>query len=539
MHSIPQAMTWDYWRKSYWQHLLSWGVMLFMPIFVYTVISFRALNREDLRQEGFLGFHFACLLFQALALAAPAISAQENIARFYPWPITTGALVTWRLIPGMTTMALLSCSTAMIINLIFGVSWPLVGPALFLASAYPMLQGAVWIGEKAPLVQVALASIEAAALGSWYQARHGGWFAAPTHTWSEVTLGEVLTMFFFAAVGWCVAYEGVRRDRCGESLRWLRFYDWLESWSFPARTDAPPFRSPAQAQFWFEWRQKGLMMPAVVVCGLSALGLVIAIRRLGFGRNEQEDFVLIAVLTGLLLPLIGFLVGIVTGQTGTGRDKTVMGAFLATRPIADGAISRPILAVAFLSTLLAWGIWAVVVFILCRTHDPRNLMTNTARHLLPTYQWYVFLLLPATWSGASMAACAIKTGRMRVLIQIASTLLALIVTWILLAGPVWKLGPLGATIPLTLLAIAATVGTVVGFSRALERRLIPHPIAWLSLAGWIVGCVAIELTVRVLVEAPARDQSHVVFSIIGYGLVALAFAPLALGPLAIAWNRHR
>jgi hypothetical protein len=538
MQSVPLAMAWEFWRKGRWQFLLALAAVVALPTLIYSAVRLSSMNQVDLRQEGFYNFYFAWLLVQAIAFGAAMLMSQENISQFYAWPVSTSTIVTWRLIPGMAALAILHAVVTISINLMFNVGWPLVGPALFLACIYPVFQAAMWIGEKAPAIQIVLVSTAAAVAGVWLRARHGALSGQPSRYWTDVTNNELLTLLGVAWIGWYGAYVGLRRDRCGDNLRWLRFYDWLESFSRAGRLKAEPFRSPARAQFWFEWRQKGLLMPAVVIVGFGSMCLILFVRQVLIQRVNPEEFVVGIVLTGVVLPIIGLLVGMALGQSGTGRDKTVMGSFLASRPMEDAALSGTVLRVAALSTLLAWSIWAVAVLALSLLLRPGNLTgltTGPSAHFFQNVWPQLLGPLPLTWIAAANAACIVQTGRIRLMSQILAGLFLLLVGWLFLSGPVWHLGSLSIAVPLFVFGVGSFVGTVAAFVRALICRLIAPQTAWFSLLAWIVACLAIDSILR----AANRIDAGPMISIICCALLALAVAPLAAGPLAIAWNRHR
>jgi hypothetical protein len=547
MQSVPLAMTWEFFRKGCWQLLLGGLAMLALPTLVFSaVLVSSSMTRADLRQEGFYTFHYACLLFQALTIGAAALGSQESISRFYAWPVLTSTIVTWRLLPGMGAMGLINLATTTATNLMFDVGWPLVGPALFMACTYPAFQAAIWLGEKVVVLQVILISAVATCLGAWLNARHGGWFTGAKYLWTDVTTGEVLTLMTVALLGWLGACVGVRRDRCGESLRWLWIKDWMESWSLGGRINSKPFRSPAWAQFWFEWQQKGLLMPVVVFVGISTMCLVIFIRQVLIGGTAATDFELGNVLTGMFLPIVGLLVGLAIGQSGGGRDKMVMGPFLASRPIADQDLSRPMLIVTALSTLLSWSILAafvlVVEFLFASSGMtiPRNPTDGQAQLSI----FFGTLLL--TWLAAAMAACVAKTGHTRLMAQIFATLFALLVVWLFLSGPLWKLGPITMAVPHVVFGVSTILGTAGAFTMAVHRRLIALHAALISLVVWMAACIAIGSALSGASDPKQPGGGRLVapgfvpvISIGAFGLTALAVAPLALGPLAVAWNRHR
>ena len=70
------------------------------------------------------------------------MEAQGPLKRFYAWPVSSTTIAVWQLLPGMLGAALMYLGSAMVINLLFDLGWPLWGPALFFAAAVPFGMGA-------------------------------------------------------------------------------------------------------------------------------------------------------------------------------------------------------------------------------------------------------------------------------------------------------------------------------------------------------------------------------------------------------------
>ena len=77
------------------------------------------------------------------------------------------------------------------------------------------------------------------------------------------------------------------------------------------------------------------------------------------------------------------------------------------------------------------------------------------------------------------------------------------------------------------------LGTISAFAFARRRTLVGWPTLGASLAAWIALCVA-----AALVWTPATLERLTIYLLL-IGGFALAVAPLATAPLALAWNRTR
>jgi hypothetical protein len=80
---------------------------------------------------------------------------------------------------------------------------------------------------------------------------------------------------------------------------------------------------------------------------------------------------------------------------------------------------------------------------------------------------------------------------------------------------------------------AAVAGTAWAFVAARRRSLVDGVTTLAAAAMWAAGCT---LGVMML---PMTQESPLVAYLLGAGFLALAVAPLAAAPLAVAWNRHR
>jgi drug/metabolite transporter (DMT)-like permease len=80
---------------------------------------------------------------------------------------------------------------------------------------------------------------------------------------------------------------------------------------------------------------------------------------------------------------------------------------------------------------------------------------------------------------------------------------------------------------------ACVLGTTAAFAAARRKALVGAATAGLAAALWIALCTLVVLEWH---RHPERPLSSYVLVV---GLLALAVAPLAAAPLAVAWNRHR
>lgn len=345
MRSIPEAMVWEMWRKGRWILLLGALGANVLPVLLLAVLrNDGAIRPQD---PSFIVMHVVLVQVNMMILSAAIFTAQGSPSRLFTLPVATSSLVTWHLFPAMVLMWLLSALSSVALNAVFDLNWPVWGPAMFAAVALAAVQGALWLTEKSGWEVVAFALV-ALGLGLWFKSRYGATFAQPAWLWNEVTPVEVATMLAVIFLAWFAAVAGLARHRCGESLPSLGIIAWLNRIFDPAPDVGQPFHSAAQAQDWYEWRQKGWAMPAMVVFGVvGAFGLWLI-----FNRNAHELFNAYLVGGGLL-SVGGLIGGLIVGNSGPNDADFNMGNFLATRPITTSNIARTILKTAAKSTVIA------------------------------------------------------------------------------------------------------------------------------------------------------------------------------------------
>jgi hypothetical protein len=117
------------------------------------------------------------------------------------------------------------------------------------------------------------------------------------------------------------------------------------------------FASPAGAQFWFEWRRFGMILP-LCVAGM----LLFFIRPLSFYCRANGEDTLRVLLWTLATPVIlGAIVGKGFSKPDFWSSELSCPAFNAVRPIASGEIIVVKMKVAALSTAISWGL--VLIFL--------------------------------------------------------------------------------------------------------------------------------------------------------------------------------
>ncbi len=525
MRSIPVTMTWEMLTRGRWSLLAFALAANALPVLLLTALRHEAGFDPD--DPSMLVMQVTMIQIQMFIFGCAAFDAQGRPSRLYAMPIPTSSLVAWQMLPSMVLVGLEALASTACLNAAFDLNWPLWGPALFAAVGVAAIQAVMWSMEKSAWLPVSV-GIVAAMLGLWFKSRIGPMFSMPTHSWVELTPGEVFTLLTFAGLSYYAAVVGVARRRCGEPLPSLGIITWIERVCDPPPDVGAPFTTPEQAYFWFEWRKKGWVMPFTVVFGMVVgLGIwVLFIREL---KDLFEGF----VAGGAMLTLMGFM-GFVLGIVGPNDQTFEMGHFLATRPLTNTEMSRTLLKVLGKSVLIAWTIWAVPFVILTAILFAKGAIPSV--ELLNDWGWWYFpMTLLGCWTLTSVLASISMTGRSKLLAQLICGVLAAFFGLGLFCNyalPVESRPTFNRGVGIVV-GVVIALGTVWAFVSARRQALIGSPTVASAFSVWaVLG----GLIVHDWVQHPARPLMP---GVLVACLATLVVAPLATAPLALAWNRNR
>lgn len=525
MRSIPQALIWELWRHGRWNLLGGLLIANLVPVLLFTALRFD--GGVDPEHFSFLMLHLTLVPINGFVFAAQAFAAQGNLARLYTMPASTPTLVTWHLVPLMVLVGVESAASTAMLNAQFGLGWPVWGPALFAAVMVAAIVALHWLTEHSGWEFVAMLTVPLA-LGLWFKARYGAVFSTPEFFWRQIMPAEGATLAGIALLAYAVAVYGAARNRRGEPLRSLGLIAWVERLLDSAPYRDGRFRSPAAAQFWFEWRQKGGVTPAA-----TALGLILGLALWLIASRDSQALLEGLIAGGGLLAVAALVGGLAMGNCGPTDADYAMAGFLATRPLTNAAMSRAILTVSLLGVALAWLIWALAIALFF----PLHAFLGVAAPPWPgTLGWWFF---PAAFVGAWATLGSMTTigllGHARLFVYLVSGLLG-------------GLTLLQAAMKFTLTlaqqrtcwevvvasgAVALTLASGWAFGAARRRKLIGWTTVYLAASLWL----ALASLVAATNMMHARER-HALFAAL-VAACALAVAPLATAPLALAYNRQR
>jgi hypothetical protein len=467
-------------------------------------------------------------------------------------PLATRSLVGWPMLLGGATHAALWILVATLVFIPAGFAAPRLWPAALVAAGTAWVQAIGWTPFPTPYLRVpalALAMTPLVCFGAC-----AGLFLERSAVSSVVIAGSI----FWGMLAYVFGVRGLSRARRGDEGNLNFVTDRIRAAvaglfgaaELPARG---PFRSPAAAQLWHEWRRNASFLPAMIgMIGVPMLALNCKV-----ALDAHSDRTLIFGSVSISTPLMSFLMwaGLLLMLAGTigasvGKfdlwGKEAMPSFFAIRPMTTSQfIGIKLAAVAFSALasvailIVMLGIWAAVEV------SPLNPRESLVRSAVGELTWQkaamagigVLGLAAITWRGIAISLWPSLTGRKWISMVIAvfftgaMTVAIIAGSWIyrhpevrsdgLTALP-WLLGVL----------VGAKACTAAGTAYVLtKRRLMELQTLAFLLACWVasVGVILAGIWYFELISWPAAAGA----------ILLIPFSRLAIAPAALHWNRHR
>ena len=367
----------------------------------------------------------------------------------------------------------------------------------------------------------------------------------------EVSIGDVLTMAAVTAIAWWMALRGAAKHRHNDlavAPEWDEaeapesapaddaLPGWVERWRL-----APKIRDADHALQCLHWHD-GMTLAIVLAIGWGGVmlaGLAAMFSRDNTGNVVEGTFVFFTMFPALGGTFIGTILGAETIGKQAGGP---MPSFVGTTPVSDRQLSRSYLLNLLKTTVLFWGL----LLISASAFAAGNIWRFGIDRILQLWQqpdapvvgqlgaWWlpVFLLFSflVTWTGAGWTVASMWAGRQWCQMALMSTVIGTIMFPVIflpmfpqeLQGPIRDGG-------LNALGALVAAGTISAFICAVRRKLIRPQWAVCAAAGWGAEAAILCATVPVAL----------VYQLAWSGILAASVAPVAIGPLALSWNRHR
>ena len=467
------------------------------------------------------------------------IAARQSIypARMFTLPVSTNALAGWPMLYGMIAMALLWLATRFLAAWPAGFDIPVIWPALLAASLVAWTQALTWMPYALPGLRVIvtvlwLASIDAIVMVAL-----------------ELKASEGVMLAILAPnvpLAYLAARFAIARARRGDIPDWREMFVWLGRIANVLPRARNQFPSPARAQEWFEWRQHGRSLPAMVGILLPFELALLLIAR------QTPVIVFETLLLVLVTPpfMATFVAATVSKSNHNASDSYGVTPFVATRPMTSSSLVAAKLKVTMWSTITAWLLVLVAIPIALRLSGTSPTVIDWERRLIeavgtPRAIAIVLLglaaLLATTWKQLVQSLYMGMSGHewiVKANVFVVLTFLGIIfplADWIIsskrLMAALWTALPWIAAV-LVCFKLSAAVWIAM---RLHDRRL-------LSARTILIGAICWDVVVFGFYGLLAWIFPALLFR--GYFLVLIAIlavplARLSAAPLALAWNRHR
>ena len=516
MSSAFAALAWEIWRRGRRSAWLVLGCVSICGLINLLVAAERGLNEAS--QTRFSALYGFLMTLSFLFLMGMFNYTEFNATKEwngFPYRLFTLPLRTWQLVAVPMLLGVVSVEAVYLawIKLVW-THPPVLTPEWFgiVLGAYMVFyQTALWSLAGFRILRIVamslggVSSIGVACLPFLAQAMPSPWL-------SERRLMALLAGAAVSA--FLLAWAAVARQRCGGGRRrsFVKGLGDRIADVMPRRSAG--FGSMAAAQFWFEWRRTGWLLP---VC--AGFVIVAIIGPLSWFNREDPRYANYVLGRLLGMPLVlAFVIGKGFSKFEFWSTNLSLPPFLAIRPMAAGEFVVAKLKVAALSVALTW----LVILAFLGLWLP--LWANTARlkPLLIEFR----MGYPHSWQA----------------ITVLGFFGYIVLTWRCLVSGLWVglsgnrayyAGSAGLQVILPALVLLA-VGL---WSDAIDREIDAHPDLVKSVAlrslGWLLGLLVVGKAWFAAFSwsriSPARTRQYLVIwssATVGFIILATLSAPL-------------
>ncbi len=531
-----RTLAWRFLRTGYSLVAAILGISCLFPAFMYIVIWLADPNvihhmRADMTVITVIFAVAVWLIFPILI-----VFACGYVRSLYVLPLSSRRIVNTQLACGVFAVAGLYLVTVLFYRVVFDAVLPFFGPLLVMGPMVVVAAGcaALLVDFRwwRPFVVMGLFVVAA-----WYmQYRVTQTEVVSSINWLTPTFPEVTCLLVIASIGYWLTLRGVTLDRCGElcpwpdfDVLWHRFSAKLSSVWRPSMA-ASPYRSAASAQVWFEFWQKGLIVPALAIVfgGISLIA----------GYHRPHDW-LNGFLNGAItfLPTAMFVTGLIVGMLNLGGKDMMLSQYRSTRPLTDAQLAFSVIKACLMSGVVTVGIMAtcaVVVYVWSWLSPVSSRGMPHSGISLNDQLTILTMILIASWIVMGLAASVMMSSRTWVIA----------LPWLVLFAGCLSQPVLRYLIPepdilnrlfrilLLVVLLLSVIGTIIAYTSVIRRRMVSRKTTA------IVGMLAITVVAAVIANPGPKEMRIEQWAYL-IGGAFLAAAPFATAPLAVAWNRHR
>jgi len=466
--------------------------------------------------------------------------------RLFTLPVSSLRLVALPVLTGIASVELLYLLWLAPLSRGGTLSVPFV--AVLLGASMVFVQGVFWGLERVGPLRLLVAGVVVIVV--YAIGLLPSWPPSPPPPWrAEAAVGTAMAALAVAV--FLLAWRHIIRLRCGGSERRARRLEPLIASAAGAYRRRTPFASPVAAQFWFEWRCSGLVLP-LLVGGV----LVAVIAPISWFAREDAVRSLRLLLGTLATPvLLAIPVGMAFARPTFWSEDLSLPAFVAIRPLTDEQMVAIKMKVAAASVAISW------LLVVCFVGMWLSLWANVDAVSQLAIQWWAFhehsvlsvygtvalilvagvvltwrFLVNRLWSGLSGSRPLFTASVMSpVLFVIAAMVFAAdrLPGWVLedparMGGVVWLM---------SIAAVAKCLLAAWSWRRLSAHHLRQYVLVWsaattclLALTMLLWGVVRIYVALDIY-----RFQSFMLLA----ALLAVPLGRVGLAPSSLARNRHR
>jgi hypothetical protein len=545
MRSPTAALLWEIWRRN----------RMVVAVIVAATVAGRLLDYAEQPTDdpssliALLSMVSFLFLFGVFSYTEP--SGTRGIGSFprrlFTLPVSSLRLVALPVLAGIAWVELLYLLWLTPLSRGGALSAPFV--AVLLGAFMVFFQAVFWMLARLGPLRLMIAG--AVAVAVYGVGLLPSWPPSPPPSWrSEAAVGAVVAAL--AVVVFLLAWRHILRLRCGGGgPSAYRLEPLIVSAAGLLPRHRPPFASLAAAQFWFEWRCSGLVLP-LLVGGV----LVLVIAPFSWLARGDASGSLQLLLGALATPImLAIPVGMAFARPTFWSEDLSVPAFVAIRPITDEQIVAIKMKVAAASVAISWilvvcfaGVWLslwanvdavsqlAIQWWAFHEHSPLSVYGTVALILIAGVVLTWRFLVSRLWSGLSGSRPLFMASVMSaVLVVIAGMVFAAdrLPGWVLddparMAGVVWLM---------SIAVVAKCWLAAYSWRRVSAHHLRQYLLVWgaattclLTLTMLLWGVVRIYVALDIY-----RFQGFMI-------LVALLAVPLGrvgLAPSCLARNRHR
>ncbi len=549
MRSMPHALLWEMFAGGWWSLTGMTLMSCLIPMLVHAEMMKLQVDASD---PAMVLLQLAFIPLVIIQAAIGVLIAQRRTSRLYAMPISTHAIVAWHTFAGAAVLALLVAIVSWLLNALFGANWPIGSTVLFSIAVWSSMQLLASVSTQQSLPGLCFAGTPLLLLFVWLPSRYGAYSPPPTHYWSGVTAGEFVFLATITIFCLVVTNYSTRWARCGERLPVIGLWNWIVAKrdAMASRVEVRPrFSSASAAQFWSEWRQKGLILPGTFFVVLS-IGFLAGVQ-----RWVQSNFQLAEVYEGvfafgsfqlMLAAIAGFVLAMDFNSEAAGQRETqlgdsldgsnyeVMGSFQASRPVETREFAFVLLRVAGVSIAITWLMWFAAA---CGCLGLMWLSNQLPSNYLAVKQpWgYLAIMVVGPWTlmanAATLGLIAIRHKRLAY-VAVATVVCYLVAAAVLHDSNVPKpIQTLVHSVVIGLIALAVTLVSVWSFWQAYRSR-------FLSLRAVATAVLVTAVVFAIGIGVQPAELTVVEFLVL-IGFAVLTVSPVASLPILIAANRHR